>query len=233
MVHDLSALLGWHRPGRARAFTLLTLAAWAACWCRFPPARAAAGCVFLLGLLAAACVDCDEMIIPDLFSVGLAVAGVALSLAVPALHEAGPASLLLCLRSGAAALLGLALGSALGLWLAILGELLLGREVLGFGDVELLGAIGAFCGWQGAVASVFGGAVIGACLLPAALWHRRIAGAGAPRLLRLEAPSGEGGRLGWDAQFPFGPMLAAAAALYFLAPHAWVDRILGQYQGLF
>ncbi len=173
------------------------------------------------------------MVIPDLFTVGLAVIGVALSFAVPGLHGFGALSLLGCLRSGAAAVLGMALGSALGLWIALIGELLLGREVLGFGDVKFLGAIGAFCGWQGAVFSVFGGAMIGAVALGAAGLHRLIAGAGARPILRLESPGEESGRLAWQAQFPFGPMLAAAAALYFVTLHAWADRFLAQYRALF
>jgi leader peptidase (prepilin peptidase)/N-methyltransferase len=159
--------------------------------------------------------------------------GIALSFAVPGLHGTCAYSLLGCLRSGAAAILGLALGSALGLWMALLGELLLGREVLGFGDVKFLGAIGAFCGWQGAIFSVFGGAMIGAVALGAAGLHRRVAGPGARPILRLELPGEAGCGPAWQAQFPFGPMLAAAGAVYFVAPHAWVDRLLAHYQALF
>ena len=36
-----------------------------------------------------------------------------------------------------------------------------GREALGEGDVKLLGCIGAFCGWKGAIFAIFGGAMIG------------------------------------------------------------------------
>jgi len=232
-MKEFAASLGLDRKGRAWAFGLLATASFLACAAVFPPAKAACGCVFLLGLICASCVDLDEMIIPDLFSIGLAVAGVALSLAVPSLHGFARYSALACLRSGAAATLGLALGSALGLWLALLGEWVLGKEVLGFGDVKFLGAIGAFCGWQGAVFSVFGGAVVGAVVLVAAHLHRRLAGDQARALLRLETPGGETGRVGWGAQFPFGPMLAVAAALYFLALHPWVDRYLEQYRALF
>jgi leader peptidase (prepilin peptidase)/N-methyltransferase len=226
-------LLGLHRPGRAWVFGLLTAASLFACWAEFPPAKAAGGAVFLFGLICATCVDLDEMIIPDLFTIGLAVVGVVLSLALPSLHILGGYSAFACLRSGAAAILGLALGSALGLWLSLLGELVLGKEVLGFGDVKFLGAIGAFCGWQGAVFSVFGGAVLGAMVLVAAHLYRRIAGAQARPLLRLESPTGETGQVGWGVQFPFGPMLAAAAGLYFIVLHPWVDRYLDQYRVLF
>jgi len=232
-MKGFASLLGLNRRGRAWAFALLTAASFLACWTAFPPAKAACGCVFLLGLICASCIDLDEMIIPDLFTIGLAVVGVALSVAAPSLHEPARYSAFACLRSGAAATLGLALGSALGLWLALLGELVLRKEVLGFGDVKFLGAIGAFCGWQGAVFSVFGGALVGALVLTAVHLYRRIAGGGGRPLLRLESPGGETGQIGWGAQFPFGPMLAVAGGLYFLALHPWVDRYLDQYRVLF
>ena len=36
---------------------------------------------------------------------------------------------------------------------------------MGQGDVKLLGCIGAFCGWEGGVFSIFGGAVLGTSLM--------------------------------------------------------------------
>lgn len=225
-------MLGLERPGRAWAFWLLAAAAVLACGLEFP-AKAAAGSVFLLGLLCGSCVDLDQMILPDLFTVGLAVLGVILSAAAPALHEPGPFSALACVRSGAAAVLGVALGSALGLWLALLGELVLGKEVLGFGDVKFLGAIGAFCGWQGAIFSVFGGALLGLYVLAGVQLLRLTSPAEPPPLPRLQAPGAEQGLVGWGVPFPFGPMLAGAAAIYFLAAHPWVDRYLEQYRALF
>jgi leader peptidase (prepilin peptidase)/N-methyltransferase len=129
--------------------------------------------------------------------------------------------------------LGLALGSALGLWIAVIGEWVLDKEVLGFGDVKFLGAIGAFCGWQGAVFSLFGGAFVGALVIAAAGIQRRCFGDSAVQLFRAESPRGEGGGLGWGAQFPFGPMLAVAAAAYFLALHSLVDRFLSCYAVFF
>ena len=40
---------------------------------------------------------------------------------------------------------------ALVLWIALLAEAALKKEAMGFGDVKFTGAIGAFCGWHGAV----------------------------------------------------------------------------------
>ena len=36
---------------------------------------------------------------------------------------------------------------------------------MGEGDVILVGLIGAFCGWKGAVFAIFGGSLIGAILI--------------------------------------------------------------------
>ena len=232
-MKGIASLLGLDRPRRLLAFALATGGTFLACWLEFPAAKAACGCLLMLGLIGASCVDLDQMIIPDLFSIGLAVLGLVLSSAVPSLHAAGPFLAINCLRSVAASALGIAIGSSLLLWLGLLSELALGREVLGFGDVKFLGAIGAFCGWQGAVFSFFGGAVIGALALSAAELHRRISGGETVRLLRVETPAGEVGKLGLSTHFPFGPMLAAAAGLYFLALHPWADAYLARYLALF
>jgi len=39
--------------------------------------------------------------------------------------------------------------------------------------------------------------------------------------------------VGWGTHFPFGPMLASAAALYYLALHPAVDAYLQRYLALF
>ena len=212
---------------------LFTGALLALCWLLFPPAKAACGCVLMLGLTGASFIDLRRLIIPDLLSIGLAAAGIALSFAVPALHGCGPFALFNGARSAAAALLGLAVGSAFILWLGLIGELLLKKEVLGFGDVKFVGAIGAFCGWQGAVFSIFGGALIGAIVLGAMAAWAPSTPLRAGRFMRLESPDGQVARIGWKVQFPFGPMLAAAAALYFFALHPWVDGYFSTYLLLF
>jgi leader peptidase (prepilin peptidase)/N-methyltransferase len=99
--------------------------------------------------------------------------------------------------------------------------------------VKFLGAIGAFCGWQGAVFSIFGGAAIGALVLLATAALRLASGERTIPLFRSPATGEQNGRLAWGAHFPFGPMLAGAAALYFLILHPCVDRYLAQYLMLF
>src|SRR5207244_9965751 len=115
--------------------------------------------------------------IPDVFTLGLGVGVVALALAVPALHgEHGNVFGVGSLRSGAISLQGLLLGSGFLLWFALLAEFFLKKEAMGFGDVTFVGAIGAFCGWKGAVFSIMGGAVVGLIWFAIAWGWQKICG---------------------------------------------------------
>jgi leader peptidase (prepilin peptidase)/N-methyltransferase len=108
------------------------------------------------------------------------------------------------------------------LWIAVLAEAILKKEAMGFGDVKFVGAIGAFCGWQGAVFSVFGGALIGTVWFAVALLWQKLSGRPAPVAPKTETAEGEAAPLGFGAHVPFGPMLAIAGALHFLFFHAWI-----------
>jgi leader peptidase (prepilin peptidase)/N-methyltransferase len=87
---------------------------------------------------------------------------------------------------------------------------------MGFGDVTFVGAIGAFCGWQGAVFTVFGGAVVGTVWFIVSWLWEKATGRRAALAPPSETPEGQAAPLGFGAHVPFGPMLAIAAALYFL-----------------
>jgi leader peptidase (prepilin peptidase)/N-methyltransferase len=189
---------------------ILTATLFLACWLLFPPAKAACGMFFLGALLAATCIDLEHMVIPDALTVGLGAAGVALSFLVPSLHDRrGGYFALESILSGGAGLAGLLIGSGLVLWIALLAEAVLKKEAMGFGDVKFAGAIGAFTGWPGAVFAVFGGAIVGCLWIVLALaWTRLVR--------RGESTLGPGTRV------PFGPMLAVAAAVYFLGADALV-----------
>ena len=202
---------------------LLTAAMFFACWLLFPPAKAACGMVFVSVLIAATFIDLDHMIIPDVFTIGAGLVGVLLSFLVPALHDFhGNIYVVDSLRSGTAALQGLLVGSGLVLWIALLAEMALKKEAMGFGDVKFVGMIGAFCGWQGAVFSVFGGAVVGTVWFVIALLWQKLSGKPAAIAPPSETPDGESAPLGFGMHVPFGPMLAIAGLLYFLVFHRWV-----------
>ena len=200
----------------------LTGALFLACWLLFPPAKAACGWFFVSVLICASFIDLDHFEIPDRFSIGLAIAGVAISIFVPSLHgQSHELPVVAALRSGVIALQGLLIGSALVLWIAILAEVVLKKEAMGFGDVKFVGAIGTFCGWQGAITSIFGGAVIGSLWFAGALLWQKISG----KQLKLKTPEpGEpSADLGMGAHVPYGPMLALGGLLHFLFLYRYVD----------
>jgi len=108
----------------------------------------------LSGLVAATFVDLDCMEIPDSVSIGGMVLGPVLSLLVPELH--GESYLALQFSDGAeeltrfgalvSSLAGLAAGWGVLYLVGALGSRAFGKEAMGFGDVKLLGAGGAFVG---------------------------------------------------------------------------------------
>ncbi len=227
--HDNIPIVSWLLlRGRARCcgrkfsfrypfVELLTAVLFVACWLKLSPAVAVCGWIFLSCLVAATFIDLDHFIIPDVFTIGLGVVGVLLSLAVPALHVAPSEMLLLdTLRAGTASVLGLLVGSGLVLWILLLSEAILKKEAMGFGDVKFVGAIGAFCGWQGAVFSIFGGALVGTAWFAVAWLWQKISGKASPVAPPSENAAGEAVPLAFGAQVPFGPMLAIAGALHFL-----------------
>jgi leader peptidase (prepilin peptidase)/N-methyltransferase len=239
--YDNLPILTWFlRRGRARccgraygfryAFVeLLTALLFAACWLQFPPAKAACGMLLVSALVCATFIDLDHLIIPDVFTLGLGMAGVALSFLVPALHgQHGDIFIVDSLRSGIAALQGLLVGSGLVLWTGLLAEAALKKEAMGFGDVKFVGAIGAFCGWQGAVFAMFGGAIVGTVWFAVALVWQKLAGRPAPVAPRAETPEGEPTALAFGAHVPFGPMLAIAGLLHFFFFHRWMAEYFAQ-----
>jgi leader peptidase (prepilin peptidase)/N-methyltransferase len=207
----------------------LTGIIFAALWVLHSPLVAAVLMVFLALLIVATFVDLDYLIIPDSVSVGGAIVGLFLSFCVPALHGYSGAEPSHFFQSGLTSLIGLFVGTALVYWIALLGSLLLKKDAMGEGDMKLLACIGAFTGWEGAVFSLFGGAVLGLIIfLPLQLLQK-----GKP--LPLTALWSD-----WDQLYPqdpekgaasarsglvlpFGPMLALGAAVYVLGLQGSVD----------
>lgn len=221
---------------RYPAVELLVALLFVACWFSFPgqPLVAVCGAVFVSMLTAATFIDLDHMIIPDVFTIGLAALGVVASIWVPALHGQHTGYFLLdAMRSGVASVQGLLIGSGLILWIALLAEAVLKKEAMGFGDVKFVGAIGAFCGWHGAVFSIFGGAAVGTVWFIVAFLVEKATGRRAAVAPPSETPEGEPTPLGFGVHVPFGPMLAIAGAAYFLLVHRWLDPWLADISSLF
>jgi leader peptidase (prepilin peptidase)/N-methyltransferase len=213
---------------------MLTAALFVACWLQFPSGKAIAGMLLCALLIAATFIDLDHLIIPDAFTIGGTVAGVLLAVLLPDLHgQSHEFAFVAGLRAGRDAVVGALIGSGLVLWIALLAEFVLKKEAMGFGDVKLLGAIGAFVGWKGAVFSVFGGAMIGCAWFVVALAWQKVAGKSAPAALKAETPDGQPADIGFGVHVPFGPMLAAGGLFYFLAMHRWVDAYFAGLSVLF
>jgi leader peptidase (prepilin peptidase)/N-methyltransferase len=196
-------------------------------WQQHPPTVAIAGFVFLAFLIAATFIDLDHMIIPDRFSIGGAVLSLVIAFFVPGLHGIeSTIPLLASMESAAHALIGMLVGAGLVYWIAVLGEIVFRKPAMGEGDVKFVGFIGAFCGWQGAVFAMFGGALIGTlALLPMLLlskFRNQADDSSAAAAPIMEDPE-SGDWTPGPSHIPFGPFLAAAGALYYLGLSTWVD----------
>jgi len=241
---DNLPVIGWlFRRGRARccgarfpfrycAVELLTALLFLGSWLSFPPLKAVSGMLFLSLLIVGSVIDLDHRIIPDWLTIGGAALGLFLSLCVPELHglagermvDNGSVPLpFVHFRSLAISASGLFIGSGLLLWIALVAEVFLKKEAMGFGDVKFVGMIGAFCGWQGAVFAIFGGAIIGT--LAVGLIGLATRGFGFDAVPRSTTASTAQNK---SVETPFGPMLATAAAIYFFGG-AVVEEFLGSF----
>ena len=127
----------------------------------FQLVAAAYHAVFLALLVAATFIDYDLMMIPDQITVTGMVVGVALGTLWPQVRP-GPAAAMTIFRGSGSALLGLLVGVGLdSVRPQDAPAFVFRREAMGFGDVTLMGMIGAFLGWQAAVLTFFLGPFFG------------------------------------------------------------------------
>ncbi len=217
---------------------LITGLLFLAAWLQLTPPVAAAAFIFIALMVIGSFIDFDTQELPDFVTVGGASAGLLFSMIVPELHERTALSpyepwMFPAMRAALDALIGATVGSGVILWLAMFGEKLFRKEAMGFGDVLLMGCIGAFCGWQGAIFAIFGGALIGAVATALLMLVSKITGKTLTpgKTVRAEAvteqkpatpedtpdPSPEeDGPVGLGMTIPFGPWLAAGALVYLL-----------------
>ncbi len=128
---------------------LTTALIWAFMFWRFGlTLPALAGAIFFTLLLGITMTDAREYIIPDEFSLGGLVLGLALALA-----------------GGFTALFHSLVGAAVGfgvLWaVGALGTRVFKEEAMGGGDIKMMAMVGAFVGWQGVLLTIFLGALVG------------------------------------------------------------------------
>jgi leader peptidase (prepilin peptidase)/N-methyltransferase len=151
----------------------------------------------VFGLALGTFVDLEHMIIPDRVSLGGIVLGIVFSMLIPAMH---PPQTTFYGGLGSACL-GAVVGSGVLWGIALLGKAIFKKDAMGMGDVKLMGAIGAFCGWPAVLftlmLSSFLGAVVGVSLV-------------ASRKKEMQS------------RIPYGPYIALAALVWILwGPALW------------
>lgn len=199
-------------------------------WMIHPPVVAIIGFLFIAFLICSTFIDLDYMIIPDRFSIGGMVIGVVLSICFPALHGVAGPPIIENIESGVHSIIGALIGAGLVYWIAVLGEIVFRKPAMGEGDVKFVGFIGAFCGWQGAVFAMFGGAFIGTIiLLPILLLGRLFGWKQTDSDSDSEDGEGEEQSVAFGSQVPFGPMLAVGGLIYFLGFDRYVDAYFADF----
>lgn len=122
-------------PGKAIIGVLVAVAGCTVCLVLTPPERWFAGCFLSIMLAWAALIDIDRMILPDLLTFPLLLAGLAnaASRPQPGLVDAAA---------------GAAVGYLVFTGLSHAFSNILGRSALGKGDAKLFAASGAWLGWE-------------------------------------------------------------------------------------
>lgn len=144
--------------------------------------------LMISGLILGTFVDFEHLIIPDRVTLGGILLGMTLSGFFPSLH--GETEVLRSLMwSSVGALTGWFI-----LWgAAVFGKLLLKKDAMGFGDVKLLGAIGAFLGSRAVFFTILGSSLVGSVV----------------GILLVVM-----GKKKMQSRIPYGPYLALAALIW-------------------
>ncbi len=124
--------------------------------------HAVSAAVFGTLLLGIGITDARHYLIPDEFSLGGLVLGLALALGggVPGFLQA---------------LLGAAVGFALLWGVAQAGAWVFKEEAMGGGDIKMMAMVGSFVGWRGVLLTVFAGAALGSLIfVPLSIKKKRL-----------------------------------------------------------
>ncbi|ACC97798.1 Type II secretion system subunit [Elusimicrobium minutum Pei191] len=155
--------------------------------------------VVVYSLIISSVIDIKIMIIPDRFSIGLIVWGLAFFWCNP--NFSGTT-----LQMFGQSLLGAAVGFGGLLAVALLGYALFRKEAMGGGDIKLMGGVGALLGWQGVITTL-----VIACLI----------GLVYSIFLMVTKRADKGSAI------PFGPFLSFGALVnlfYFISPSLFLIR---------
>jgi len=150
--------------------------------------------VVIYSLIISSVIDLQLMIIPDRFSIGLIVFGLAVSFINPNFEGSAWQHFL-------QSLLGAGVGFFGTLAVALIGWWMFKKEAMGGGDVKLMGGIGALVGWQGVITTTIFASAIGLIYSVFLMIFK--------------------GKKGGDA-IPFGPFLSIGALInlfYLVTPY--------------
>ena len=194
----LMAYLQWAMPAILRKSPILGMVPIADPWCM------AAECLVVTGLILGSFIDLEHFYLPDRVTIGGMILGVPASFLVPELQ--GETARLPALYWS---LGGMALGFFFLWGIGAVFSKLFKKEALGFGDVKLIGAVGAFFGPWGVLLTVILSSVVGSV-------------AGMLLVARGRA------KLGGFTAVPYGPFLAIGALVWMY----WGPLLIGWYVGL-
>ena len=179
--------------------------------------------IFATIMLGIAVTDAKHYLIPDGFTVSGLVFVMATSIVAAFRVEPSPFALPYdaligaCAGAGAIAIVG---------WL---GEVVLKREAMGFGDVTLMAVVGGAVGPSRALLVLFIGAALGALTFVGVVY---------PVVKLRGAPRGEQLDMGIEApaaelpEVPFGVFLAPAAVVVLVWGESFVSWYLSRYMGV-
>lgn len=160
---------------------------------------------FAANLVANSFIDIDHRILPDVLTKSAMVVGMVGSVVAPGLAgRFGIVGVTPAMDSLLFSGVGLLVGLGVTQLVRKSAQALFRKNAMGFGDVKLMGAIGAFLGWQDVLLTFFVGCVLGALV---GVVHRMLTK---------------------DAYICFGPFLAAGALITLFAG----DRVLDLFTAL-
>lgn len=162
--------------------------------------------LIVAALVTGTFIDFEHYILPDRITKGGMILGPLISLLVPALHHSDS-----MWHSFCSSCIGIVAGAGSLYLVRLLGTLAFKKEAMGLGDVKLLGAIGAFLGWQSIfftiIISSFFGTIVGITLI---------------------VTKGKE----WQSRIPYGPYLALGALCWiYNGWHLW-DAYMNWVSGI-
>lgn len=216
---------------RYPAVELLTAVLFATAWHFLPWDTAIPAMIFCAFGIVLSFIDWDTMFLPDSVNGAFIIVGLFCGAAFP--HALGEA---FALDGFFAAGTGLVVGSALIFWFRFFASLILKKEAMGEGDVILLGGIGAFLGWRGAVFAFFFSSFFGlAAYFLVRIFSRKCTEenleATEASQLSLEGDDEAAAQFAdtESTAFPLGPWLILSGAAYFIFGEKIISLIANAY----